>query len=589
MVVYLRSIAEWIRAAFNANAALTLAVTSLALVGAIAPAIVSWLVSLLIDSVSRHQNPTGLLVILVSILILWAVASKSLPSASENLREDLAVQVRGQLMDFAGAVPTIEHFETPQLVDRVTLLNRDAYRLGGVQHLLTAVSAMASAVFIGFLLGGIDPLLVLLLLVAFVPSLASTIADFRMGQIWLGNENHRRVGDTATALLIDPRHALLVRAYGLPASFRALAARAQDRQTTLSARVRWRFGIIEAAGFVLYLLALAVAILLVAGRLATGAATPGQLTLLLLLTPQIAGAARSVAASGTLIVDGVQTFGQFLALKDYARDHTATATASPPARIREGIEIRDLQFRYPGATTAAVDGLDLSLPAGAVICLVGANGAGKSSLVKLLAGFYTPTAGQIRVDDIPLSDLDPELWFGRLSTGFQDFARFEFTLFDSVAAGDQRITEESVREALDSALALPLVDQLPSGVHTQLGTRFSQGVGLSGGQWQRVALARAFARHEPLLLLLDEPASALDPESEVAMYTAFLERARRMGSATGSITVIVSHRLSTARLADVIVVMSHGRIAETGTHENLMKADGDYARLYRLQTAPYQA
>jgi ATP-binding cassette subfamily B protein len=222
--------------------------------------------------------------------------------------------------------------------------------------------------------------------------------------------------------------------------------------------------------------------------------------------------------------------------------------------------------------------------------LVGENGAGKTTLVKLLARMYDPTTGRILVDGVDLATIAPDAWRSQLSAGFQDFVKFELTVRDVVGIGDvERSSEEdAVRAAIARGDAESVVGGLPRGLDTQLGKKFTDGVELSGGQWQRLALARAFMRERPLLLLLDEPTAALDPEAEHRLYEQYAAAAKIAAAETGGITVLVSHRFSTVRMADLIVVMHNGRVEEVGTHEQLLATAGRYAELFELQARAYR-
>ena len=224
------------------------------------------------------------------------------------------------------------------------------------------------------------------------------------------------------------------------------------------------------------------------------------------------------------------------------------------------------------------------------MAFVGDNGAGKSTLVKLLARLYDPTRGDVLIDGVPLRDIDAVRWRERMSAGFQDFASLELLAADSVGVGDlsTRTDRDRVDGAVDAGQARPVVENLRDGLETQLGTQFSGGVGLSGGQWQRLALARAFMRRQPLLMLLDEPTAALDPEAEQAVYEQYGVTARELARTTGAVTVLVSHRFSTVRMADLIVVVADGRIAEQGSHAELLAGGGRYAELFDLQARAYR-
>jgi ATP-binding cassette subfamily B protein len=221
-----------------------------------------------------------------------------------------------------------------------------------------------------------------------------------------------------------------------------------------------------------------------------------------------------------------------------------------------------------------------------VVAVVGENGAGKSTLVKLLCKLYEPTSGAITVDGAPLARMDPALWRARTSGAFQDFARFELRAQQSVGLGDvpQLDSAEAVSAAVSRAGATDVVDRLPSGLQTQLGATWPEGVDLSVGQWQKLALARGFLREDPLLLVLDEPTSALDAETEHALFERYAAAART----TAGITLLVSHRFSTVRMADLIVVLDGSRVAEVGSHEELMARGGTYAELYEIQAAAYR-
>jgi ATP-binding cassette, subfamily B, bacterial len=247
-------------------------------------------------------------------------------------------------------------------------------------------------------------------------------------------------------------------------------------------------------------------------------------------------------------------------------------------------------FAYPGAEDPALGPIDLDLPAGRTIALVGENGAGKTTLVKLLCGMYRPTAGQIAVDGTDLHALDPRQWRDRVSAAFQDFVRFQFRLGESVGVGDlPRIGEPAaVRSALTRADSAALEQELPEGLGSWIGTRFTGGRELSGGQWQRIALARGLMRGSPLLVVLDEPTASLDAPTETALFERYAEAARAAAAAQGTVTLLVSHRFSTVRVADLIVVLESGRVAEFGSHEELMRAAGTYAELFELQARAYR-
>ena len=276
-------------------------------------------------------------------------------------------------------------------------------------------------------------------------------------------------------------------------------------------------------------------------------------------------------------------------LEDYASSLVASADRPAPDVVRSGIRLDRVSFAYPGTSRLVLDDVSLFLPAGAVVAIVGENGAGKTTLVKLLAKMYEPTSGAIFVDDTPLARVPPDAWRARLAGAFQDFFRFEFRARHSVGLGDVPRMDDvaAVTAAVDRAGAADVIARLKNGLDTQLGPTWPDGVEVSFGQWQKLALARGFMRNTPLLLVLDEPTAALDAETEHALFERYADAARNDGHG-GRITILVSHRFSTVRMAGVIVVLDGSRLVEMGTHEELMGKGGQYAQLYGIQAAAYR-
>lgn len=285
-------------------------------------------------------------------------------------------------------------------------------------------------------------------------------------------------------------------------------------------------------------------------------------------------------------MDGAQRLAW---LEDYAAEASAAGTEPPPDRLTEGIRLEGVTFAYPGTDRAVLRDVDLTLPAGAVVAVVGENGAGKTSLVKLLAKLYAPTDGRILVDGVDLAALETEAWRARMAGAFQDFFRFELVARQSVGVGDlsRHDDPEPVQGAVEQAGATDVVARLPQALDTQLGPTWPEGVDLSHGQWQKLAVARGFMRAAPLVLVLDEPTAALDAETEHMLFARYAEAARA-GRHEGRITILVSHRFSTVAMADLIVVLDGGRLVEVGSHEELVAAGGTYAELYGLQAAAYR-
>jgi ATP-binding cassette subfamily B protein len=276
-------------------------------------------------------------------------------------------------------------------------------------------------------------------------------------------------------------------------------------------------------------------------------------------------------------------------LEDYAASVAALGDLPAPAVLQRGIRLDHVSFAYPGTSHIVLDDVSLTLPAGAVVAIVGENGAGKTTLVKLLAKMYEPTSGSILLDDTPLARVPAEEWRARTAGAFQDFFRFEFRALHTVGLGDlPRLDDQpAVVVAVDRAGAADVVGRLASGLETQLGPTWPGGIELSFGQWQKLALARGFMRDQPLLLILDEPTAALDAETEHELFEHYAAAARGSG-AGGRITILVSHRFSTVRMADLIVVLDGARLVEVGTHDELMAKHGQYSELYGIQAAAYR-
>jgi ATP-binding cassette subfamily B protein len=283
-------------------------------------------------------------------------------------------------------------------------------------------------------------------------------------------------------------------------------------------------------------------------------------------------------------------------LEDYAAALVARADLPAPTTLKQGIRLEHVSFAYPGTKRLVLEDVSLDLPAGAVVAVVGENGAGKTTLVKLLAKFYTPSAGAIFIDDQPLDRMPAEAWRTRLAGAFQDFFRFELRAGQTVGLGDVvRLDDrDAVCAAVGRAGADDIVARLTAGLDTQLGAAWPGGVEVSFGQWQKLALARGFMRDRPLLLVLDEPTAALDAETEHALFERYAAAARHSGAGgadggrDGRITILVSHRFSTVRMEDLIVVLDGSRVVEVGSHEELMARRGHYAELYNVQAVAYR-
>jgi ATP-binding cassette subfamily B protein len=274
-------------------------------------------------------------------------------------------------------------------------------------------------------------------------------------------------------------------------------------------------------------------------------------------------------------------------LEDYAAAHRSVATLTAPERIERGIRFDHVSFAYPGTTKLVLEDVDVDLPAGSVVAIVGENGAGKTTLVKLLSKMYEPTSGEISIDGVPLSRITAESWRERMAGAFQDFFRFELRAAQSIGLGDVPRVEDrrAVSHAVERAGAVDVVQRLGAGLETQLGPTWPEGVDVSFGQWQKLALARGFMRDHPLVLVLDEPTAALDSETEHALFERYAAAAR---GEDGRITILVSHRFSTVRMADLIVVLQGARVVQVGSHEELMARGGVYAELYSIQAAAYR-
>ena len=520
----------------------------------------------------------------------WALVGSQMDR--QDLHDRALQHFQEESMRLAGGLSGIEHHERDEHVDRLASYRQSfgalSAALGTVAE--TIANLVRAAVTLT-LLATLHPALILLPVFA-VPSLVAARRAERVRQTAnLESINPGRQGEHLYNLIVDPAPAKEVKVLRVGPELRSRHAKLWENVTAAQGAAQRQAASISLAGWIIFAAGYIGALVLLVTRAAAGEATTGDVLLGVVLVGQI----NAQVATGANLIGGLTQAGTAISHRRWLLDYAAEremppATTTCPERLAEGIAFHKVSFRYPGTDSDVLQDVSITLPAGAVVAVVGENGAGKTTLVKLLARLYEPTTGTITVDGANLRDVDVSDWRRHLTAAFQDFTRYHFTAHDVVGVGDvdhhrdlQRVTA-----ALDRAAASDVPGALPGGLDTQLGIPMG-GIEISGGQWQKLALGRAMMRPQPLLLVLDEPTAALDPPTEHQLFDRYAQAARSAASSNGAVTVLVSHRFSTVRTADLIIVIDGGRITQTGTHDELMaQPQGLYAQLYGIQAAAYQ-
>ena len=570
----------------------------LALAAALPDALLALWFKLLADGVLGGRR--GLVVTAAVGLGVSAAATWFLRVISDRtqrrFRDQVTIALESHVAWLQASVATIEHHERPAYLDRLAMLRNQVFVLDHMYMSLFTTGGWILRLGVTVaLLVSIHPALALLAAFALPTVLTSTwrpgverVAEERGAS---ANRLARHLFDVATTA--PPGKEVRVTRIGARLVTQRRAA--WERWYGPVARARRRSAVWHTLAWAIFGAAYVGAVVFVASVLA---APPGDVLLVL-----AAGSRLSAYIGGTVgeigFLRGIWLEGsrRLAWLEDYAASQSRGADLPVPAHLGEGIRFEHVSFAYPGTDRSVLDDVTLRLTPGSVVAIVGENGAGKTTLVKLLCRLYQPTQGRILVDGGELARMPPDRWRSRLSGAFQDFFRFEFRVRHTVGVGDlPRLDDRSaVAAAIDRAGAADVVTQLGAGLETQLGATWPEGVELSFGQWQKLALARGFMRERPLVLVLDEPTAALDAETEHALFERYAATARGGGGRPPAahppdrrITILVSHRFSTVRMADFIVVLHGSRVVESGSHEALMAQGGHYAELYRIQAAAYR-
>jgi len=562
-------------------------------VAGVLPAAIAYIGQLIVDGVVEAMSATSpdtnrvlwLVVLEAAVVILVAASQRGMSACQSLLRALLGQRVNVMILEKALTLQ-LAHFEDSEFYDKLTQARREASsrplslvnRTFGLVQNAISLSSYAALLYV------FSPWAVLILIGAGLPSFLAEAKfsgdafklfrwrspDTRM-QMYLESVIAREDGVKEVKLFqLGPR--LLKRYSDI---FKKLFV--EDRRLTLR-RDAW--------GFVLGLLSTAAfygAYVWIVLTTINGDITLGAMTMYLVLFKQGQSAVAAILTS----ISGMYEDNLYLSnLYEYLEQPVPgrigdVTVGSDPSR---GLEFESVSFAYPGTTGNALSDVSLQIRPGESLALVGENGSGKTTLIKLLTRLYEPTAGRILLDGIDLQEWDVEALRQRIGVIFQDFGRYQFSVGENIGAGDVRHMDDTDRwaKAAETGMASPFIEEMPEGYETQLGRWFKGGRELSGGQWQKIALSRAFMRSDADILVLDEPTAAMDAPSEAAIFDHF------RAESDNKMTILISHRFSTVRAADQIIVIHDGEIVERGNHESLLASNGQYASLFKLQAKGYQ-
>jgi ATP-binding cassette subfamily B protein len=576
---------------------LTVALAALTLVAGMLPAAIAFVGARIVDAVvaamavhaaSGSADLSTVLgyVVLEGVLVAMTSAiQRGLSTCQSLLRAQLGQRVNEMILEKALTLE-LQHFEDSEFYDKLTRARREASSrpLSLVMRSFGLVQNGIALVSFGTLLAQFSPWAVAVLLLAGLPSFiaeAKFSGDaFRLFR-WRSPETRMQM--YLETVIAREDHAKEVKLFDLGPlllqRYREIFQKVfrEDRALTIR-RDSWGFflGLVSTSAFYSAYAWIAVSAV-------RGVITLGGMTMYVLLFRQGQSAVSSIlSAIGGMYEDNLYLSTLYDYLDTPVAPGGGTAVTGPsPA---EGVRFENVSFTYPGSAEPAVHDVSFQLRPGESLALVGENGSGKTTLIKLLTRLYVPTSGRITLDGLDLAEWSRDALHRRIGVIFQDFARYQLKVGENIGAGDVQHFEDELRwhEAASLGMAASFVDELPAGYHTQLGKWFKDGRELSGGQWQKIALSRAFIREESDILVLDEPTAAMDARAEAQVFEQFRDLAR------GRMVILISHRFSTVRMADQIIVIQGGQILERGSHQQLMELNGPYAQLFQLQARGYR-
>lgn len=567
-------------------------IVALRLVLAFRPAVQLYIGKLIIDAVLANvgaESPDWSLIFVYVAFELAVALVGDVMQRAVNLLESLlgdlfSNRLSVQIMEHAGAMD-LERFEDPEFYDSLERARRQTVgRIGLLSLVLTMGQNLITLASLMAILVTYNVWLLVLLVVAVLPSFVGEthFAGLSYSLLFRWTPERREL-DYLRYVATSDETAKEVKLFGLSDFFtrryEALADQYYDANKELATRRAVSGGLLIALSTVAYYVANGFVII----DTVLGRHTLGDLTML------VGSFQRSRALITSVLLRSADMYEQSLFLQDLftfleTEPHASSEPGAPavPRPITTGFELKNVGFRYPGTDTWALRGVSFSLAPGERIALVGENGAGKTTLVKLLARLYDPSEGRILLDGRDLREYDVETLRRAIGVIFQDFVRYDMLLRENIAVGRIEALDDMPRieEAAKRSLADQVAEMLDDGFDHMLGRRFDGGVNLSGGEWQKVGLARAYMR-DAQILILDEPTAALDARAEYEVFQRFTELTR------DKMAVLISHRFSTVRMADRIVVLEDGHVVEDGTHEELLELGGRYSELFTLQAAGY--